>query len=498
MNHLKTILTLTVGIFILSAPLSAAAEEGVTVVGEGHSRSASFGKVPFESKPKIKSKDPSIATVSWKGEESGSLVITGVKEGTTVVTVTGKVRVTEIGPGAKKILTVKPYKASVTVKVIKSEKYTKMAVIYVKQKMSIKFPKRYKKATPVKNSNRRVVTVTSQTRTRITIRGVKVGESWLTFLMEVKLKNGKKKKVPANILVRVIAGKPKKDKTHVSIGWDDLYIGEVIIVNPPPGMDKHGKPIPIPEKDDDDDEEVGMLQDWPAQDGVYCSFKASGRNYGGIGDITIENATDKPVTVTVPPGLLLDSDTPQVQDLYVADVPTETPCGGAKDIDKPITIAPNASYVIKDVPGFCPDGEKDPPKPETEGQSVYTACKPDEKASTLLDAIAAVKKMDVGKMKLDVFKEDKARAMVCQGTLWQVDSKIDAEPDNDFTSEKLNARFFEAFTASAKEALEKMPETKREKVETVVKDDIKKIVAAADFITKKTTTKSATGKTLEI
>jgi hypothetical protein len=491
MKHINSFLTLAISVVILSAPFNVAAEDGVVVVGEGHSRTKSFGKTPFDRKPAVSSADPSIATASWTGEESGSLVISGIKEGTTTVTVKGNIRVVEIGPGAKKILTVKPYVATATVKVVKSEKYTKLAIIYVKQKMSIKFPKGLRKATPVKNSNRRVVTVTSQTRTRITIRGVKVGESWLTFLLEVKMKDGKKKKVPANILVRVIDKKIEKGKTHVTTGWDDLFIGEIIILNPGPGMDKHGKPIPKGKK-------VSMLEDWPARDGVYCSFRASGRNYGAIGDMTIENATDKPVTVTVPPGLLLDSDDPKVQDLYVADVPTETPCAGAKDVGKPIKIAPNAVYAIKDIPGFCPDGEKDPPAAETEGQSVYTACKPDDKAATLLETIAAVKKMDVGNLKLSVFKDDKARAMISQGALWQVDSRIDEEPDNDFTGEKLKTRFFEAFTASAKDTLDKMPAKKRETVNSVVKDDIKKIVAAADFITKQSTNKSSIRKTLEI
>ncbi|MDP6044231.1 MAG: hypothetical protein QGG25_01380, partial [Phycisphaerae bacterium] len=59
------------------------------------------------------------------------------------------------------------------------------------------------------------------------------------------------------------------------------------------------------------------------------------------------------------------------------------------------------------------------------------------------------------------------------------------EPDNEFTSEKLKKQFFTAFTTSAKAALDKMPPEKREKVESVVKDDIKKLVAAADFVTKK-------------
>lgn len=476
-------------VVIVSAPFNALAKDGVVVVGEGHSRSNSFSTTPFESKPTVESKDPSIASVSWKGEESGSMVITGVKEGTTRVRIRGKIRVTEIGPGAKKILTVKPYSRIITVKVVKSDRYTKVAVIFVKQKMSIKFPNRYRKSTPVKNSNRRVVTVTSQTRTRVTIRGVRVGKSRLTFLLEVKLKSGKKKKVPANILVKVIDGKPPKGKEHVSIGWDDMLILSV--------PDAKGKrKIVKPKKEED--KKVSMLEDWPAQDGVYCSFKASGLNYGAIGDLTIENSTDKPVTVTVPPGLLLDSDDPKIQDLYVADVPTEKPCAGAGQIGKPITISPYAALAIKDIPGFCPDGEKDAPAAETEGQSVYTACKPDDKSGPLLEAIAAVKKMDVGALKLDVFGEKKARAMICQGALWRIDSRIDEAPDNEFTSEKLKARFFEAFSTSAKAALDKMPPKKREQAETVVKDDIKKLVAAADFVTKKHAPKVSIKEALDV
>ncbi len=477
MNRIKLLLAMAIGAAVLSGPHMAAAQSGVIVVGEGHSRSQSFGKVPFESKPKIESRNPAIATVSWKGEESGSLIITGVKEGKTKVRIRGKVRVTEIGPGGKKLLTVKPYSKIVLVKVVKSDKYTKVAVIYVKQKMSVKFPDRYRKATPVKNSNRRVVTVTSQTRTRVTFRGVRVGKARLTFLLEVKLKNGKKKKVPANILVKVIDKKIPDGKTHVSIGWDNMLILSV--------PDAEGKRKIVKPGKKKDDKRVGMLEDWPAQPGVFCSFRASGRNYGAIGDLTIDNSTDKPVTVTIPPGLLLDSDDPKVQDLYVADVPTETPCAGAGEIGKPITIPPHVAYAIKDIPGFCPDGEKDAPEPETEEKSVYTACQPDEKSATLLEAIAAVKQMDIGELKLNVFGEKKARAMVCQGALWRVDSRIDEEPDNEFTSERLNKQFFSAFTTSAKATLDKMPPAKREKVETVVKDDIRKLVAAADFVTKK-------------
>lgn len=468
---------------LLSAPVGALGEEGVIVVGEGHSKSKSFGKVPFESKPTVTSSDPGVATATWVGEESGTLIISGVKEGTTEVTVKGTLRVVDLKSGE---LTVQAYSASVTVEVIKSEKYSKVITIKRGQKKTVTFPKDLRLLTStIKNNNPSVATIRNKTFNHITIQGKKKGFSLLTFDLQKKLKGGKKKKVPGSILVRVIDDKVKKrDKDyHVTVGWDDLFHGWVIIANPGPGMDEFGQPIKKKKKG----KEVSMLEDWPGQEGVYCSFQASGRNYGAIGDLTIENDTDKPVTVTVPPGLLLDSCDPAVQDLYVADVPTETPCDGADEIDKPITIAPNSSYAITDVPGFCPDGEKDPPTAESGGESIYTVSKPDEKSGVLLDTIAAVKKLNVGNLKLDVFEEDKARSMVCQGALWQVDSQVDEEEGNEFTSQAMSTRFFEAFTASAKPALEKMSAKDRTTAETLVKDDIKKIVAAADLISKQST-----------
>ena len=85
----KTLLLTLISLVLLSTSITALGEEGVIVLGEGHSKSKSFGKVPFEKKPTIKSDDPGVATATWVGEESGTLIVSGVKEGTTEVIFSG-------------------------------------------------------------------------------------------------------------------------------------------------------------------------------------------------------------------------------------------------------------------------------------------------------------------------------------------------------------------------------------------------------------------------
>ncbi len=220
--------------------------------------------------------------------------------------------------------------------------------------------------------------------------------------------------------------------------------------------------------------------EWP--DGVVISFVASGLNYGNIGDLTITNTSDKPVTCSVPPGTLLDSGDPTIQDLYVADVPTETPCSGAAELGQPITLAPGESHTISQVPGFCPDFELAPP---AEGESDnYTCRPPDEKGEQLLSVVEAAGNLDIGEAGLDVFGEQKVREMVTQGACWMADSKIDEEPDNDVTSEQLTDRFWDTFTTAADEQLTTMPAEQRDEAEDMVRRDIKKIVAMTSFVAK--------------
>jgi hypothetical protein len=179
----------------------------------------------------------------------------------------------------------------------------------------------------------------------------------------------------------------------------------------------------------------------------------------------------------------LDSSEPGVQDLYIANVPSETPCSGADEIGRPISIDPGETHVIANVPGFCPDFELKPPD---EGVTdIYTARPPDEKAKTLLATIEAVKQFDTGSVKLEVFEEKKARQMMCQGACWLADSQIDEVKGNEVSGEQLADRFWGVFATSAGEKLAKMTPGSRKKAEDLVKKDIKEIVAATSFVAKR-------------
>jgi hypothetical protein len=198
------------------------------------------------------------------------------------------------------------------------------------------------------------------------------------------------------------------------------------------------------------------------------------------------------VTVTVPAGMLLDSSDPATQDLYIALVPVETPCQGAKYVGKSVTVKAGDTFVMKDMPGFCPDYEKDPPRKDD--TAVYTCKQPDGKSKVLLVTIGAVRTIDVTSLKLAVFENAKAATMMTQGALWMVDARIDKVKDNEVSDKDLSDRFYGTFAASAKISLDKMAPDARKRAETIVRSDIIKIVAAISFVTKqrvpaKTTTR---------
>jgi len=476
--QMHSMLAVAAFLVVPSVPMTATADGGVTV-GIGHSWSKSFGRTPFLRNPTVTVDKPNIASVSWSGGESGTLTITGVEEGDAVVTITGQVRVTELGAGGTRVTGTEDVSATIPVKVIAADEYWKLVILHVKQRMSIKFPQGMKMgAKAPSNSNPSVVIVRRNSSKQLTLTGKKEGESTLRFKLIIE-KDGKEKEVPATIWVRVIAGKPRVRR--IRMGWDALPVGEIIILKPAEGRPVRPKPKPKTTTKPKKDRRVG-LADWPGTEGVNCTFTPSGRNYGDIGDLTIENDTDKPVSVTIPPCMLLESSDPAVQDLYMADVPTETPCAGAKDIGKSVNIPPGGWHVTQHVPGFCPDYEKNPP---TKGDENVLTCKePDEKSKVLLETIACAKKLDVGSLKLDVFEEDKAREMVTQGSLWMVDSEVDEVEGNEVTDAALSSRFYQTFAESAKESLGKMSAEDRKKAEDLVKDDIRAIVAATSFIAK--------------
>ena len=231
---------------------------------------------------------------------------------------------------------------------------------------------------------------------------------------------------------------------------------------------------------------------WGWSQGLRVVFVPSGKNYGDIGDLVVTNTTAKEVTFTVPQGMLLDSSDAAVQDLYVADVPTETPCSGAEMLDKPTTLGPRETRIYEDVPGFCADLELAVP---AEGDcTIYTAREPDDKSRVLLAAIEAAKEFNVGRMKLNAFEEKKARQMLCQGALWMTDSRIDEVEGNEVSTAALQAKYWQTFETAAGAKLEQMTSKQREGVETLVREDIKTIVSATDFIAKQQTKREKTGQ----
>jgi len=286
-------------------------------------------------------------------------------------------------------------------------------------------------------------------------------------------------------------GKPVSNRDGFVIGWVTTdksgrswfepfsYSGSTpptpqpVTVAPDGKVSLGGKPIGTTSKKKKKDKPARKPA-WTLGNGILFSFIPSGGNYGDIGDLLITNTTESPATVTVPPGLLFASSDPAVQDLYAADVPTPEPQTGAASIGKPISIDPGHTYVISDIPGFCPDFELDPPKPGADG--TFTVLPPDKKAKPLLAALRRVKKFDVGKLKLEVFGADQTRRMLAQGTMWMVDSRADDVKENEVTEQKLTARFWTTFEQSAADSLKKMPPKKRDAAKKLVKNDIAEIV----------------------
>jgi len=420
------------------------------------------------------SNKPEIATAEWGGGDTGPVTITGVAEGKAVVTVKGKLRVMPVGisgPGrTREVLRGEPFTDYVNVSVVEAEVEQRVIIIRKRQKVTLNLG-RTAKIRSIHNGDKAVVRVHKNTLKTFTIIGKREGFSLVTVKF-TRVEKGKKKNITGLVYVTVHGGK-REGPALIRMGWDAM---------PEP---THRIIIIQPEETKGTKKKVSLRPGWPKTKGVKCTFVPSGRNYGDIGDLIIKNATDDPATVTVPPGMLLESSDPSVQDLYVADVPTESPCSGAKDIGRPITVQPDGYYIVRDVPGFCPDFEKEPP--QTDDTSVYACKQPDKKSKVLLDTIAAVKKLDVGSLKLDVFGRDKARAMVAQGSLWMVDSEIDSEKGNEVSKEDLSDRFYSTFAISAKASLDKMSAKDRKQAEKLVKDDIKEIVGATSFVAKRIT-----------
>jgi len=425
------------------------APDGMVTVEVGHSWRKSFSNTPFESKPKVTVDKPNIASVSWEGEESGTLVITGVAEGEAVVTVKGKVRVAGLGAGGG--LTVRDVSGTIRVKVTATGEYSRIVVMHVGQKVSVKFPKgmRLEAQTP-NNSNPSVVFVRRNSSKQITLRGKKKGESWLTFKLFVKQKDGKEKEVPGTIWVIVKAGKPPRKEKHIKIGWDALPTGIITM------------------------------------DGRISLWAPSGGNYGNIGNACYVNYGGDEGTCGVEDGSWVRCNDDRYQDgIVVTDVPTygEDPPSGCSSLDKEFPLPSETIVVVKDVPGACTVLAK--PPPPAGDVTLCTLEPPDEDSETLVNVVDQVSQIDFTKKPLTGMLPQQAKATACQAAVWKVGSHIDPIKGNEVTNEDLRDHFFNTYLTATATTREKMTPEKREEMDTIVRDDLTTVIESVDFATKK-------------
>ena len=210
----------------------------------------------------------------------------------------------------------------------------------------------------------------------------------------------------------------------------------------------------------------------------------SGGNYGDIGDGFCINDGGVPVAFTIPDGSWMHSDDPNHQDMLVTDVPTRegNECSGAEALDVAITVPPETVVVVKDLPGVCPDYEKDPP---TAGDSAhYELQPPNDKSRALVAVVDEVAAIDFTAKPLKGMKPGQAAETACQGAVWMAESRIDEVEGNEVSTEELHGRFFMTYLAAVDPAHRELDDEERDQLDDAVRDDLTTIVNAIDFATK--------------
>ena len=435
-------------LMVLLSVSERAMADGSVTVEVGHSWTKSFSKTPFESKPKISVDKANIASATWSGGESGTLVITGLEEGEAVVTVKGKVRV--VGLGTDGGITVRDVSGKIRVKVTAKGEYARIVVLKVDQKISIKFPKGMRLGPKAPdNTDPSVVSVRRNSSKQLTLRGRKKGQSWLTFKLFIKQKKGKDKKVPGTIWVIVRDGKPPKDEKYIKIGWDDLPTGIITL------------------------------------DGQVSLWVPTGDNYGNIGNACFVNYDGDEETCGVEDGSWVKSNDGQYQDFVVTDVPTygEDPPSGYSSLDKEFPLPSETVVVIKDTPGVCASFHT-PPPPAGE-MDAFTIKPPDEESEALTSVVDEISQIDFTKKPLTGMSPEQAKATACQAAVWKVGSQIDSVEGNDVTNEDLKDRFFNTYLSATTAIREKMTPEKRDEMDNIVQDDLTTVIESVDFVSKK-------------
>ncbi|MBN1670492.1 MAG: hypothetical protein JXR37_05645 [Kiritimatiellae bacterium] len=251
---------------LLSGLSFARAEEGGVEVWVGETVTRRVSRQALDGRPAVKSQNPAVATAEWGRDENGPLIITGVAEGETVVTVEGYERVTSMNLNDAESVTRQPVSARLAVKVVKPDSYHRLVILNVGQRMSVNFPRELRMdQDTLHNSNETAVYAKANTLRKLTIRGKKEGTAVLTVKLKETKAGGEEQVVQGTIAVEVKQAE-KKQKRFVKIGWDGLPIGRIVILNPAPdpGQAEKDKGEPL---EGDSGEKIGRL---PASPDAGC------------------------------------------------------------------------------------------------------------------------------------------------------------------------------------------------------------------------------------
>jgi hypothetical protein len=207
--------------------------------GESAARSTSKHRVVAGS-VKAVSGDPGVATVSKPTGDSAKVTITGVKEGTTTVKVSGKIVVFNVGVNRNQLTTERAYETYIDVTVKKPGGFAKLLVMKKNQVVSVDFPKNMRMTGKLTNSNHKVATVRRNSSKKLTVNASKKGTTTVITKLKVTEK-GKTTTVLGRIEVEVKDELAKTKDKRIKIGWDNLFIGRIVIVNGNEGEKGKGK-----------------------------------------------------------------------------------------------------------------------------------------------------------------------------------------------------------------------------------------------------------------
>lgn len=284
--HSRHLAGLALAGLLLAAPAGAGDVE--LWVGETSTQSISRAQIVGGS-VRIENSDPSVATVTAPRGDNATITITGVKEGKTSIKATGLMVVYHMGTGPRNVRTEEEFTAYIDVVVKKPEEIAKLAILHEKQRMSIRFPKKPERITVLEvltNSNPKVATAKRNAPGTITVVGKRAGTSVVTMKLKVKPKKGPARTVKGvlHVEVRKLVGKRKE---NVRIGWNDLFIGRVVIVDEDKPRKREPRPYSYPSPESRRDRPVRVLPPGATGAGAYRNPGASAHQAAAYGSFEV-------------------------------------------------------------------------------------------------------------------------------------------------------------------------------------------------------------------